>query len=140
MKGKVTITRTWSSHSDDVITIRIQDELSNIEFVEAGMSLANFASAVTGLAMCKCEFDVRGLNYLGKKKVREARSIECPLPFTTRREELSKWLEENAQEEGWLLDTYLGSQGSVRFKNASGPVTLHYSVVKYVAPTEGEVE
>jgi hypothetical protein len=140
MKGKVTITRSWSTHSDDVITIRIRDEVSNIEFVEAEMSLADFAQAVTGLAFCKCELEVRGLDYIGKKRVREPRTIECPLSPYTKREELAQWLREHAQEDGWMLDTYLGSQGSVNFSKDSKGTILNYAVFKYVDPAEGEDE
>lgn len=130
LQGSVTIYRS----SRDAITIQLRDELSFIGFAEIELTPHDFCMALTGLAEVKGKLTCHGLGYVGKKRVTERRSIVCPLKSWAKREELSRWLEQNAQEEGWLLSTYLGSQSSVTTKD--GVTTLHYSVTKYVEPQE----
>jgi hypothetical protein len=43
---------------------------------------------------------------------------------------LEQWLQDNAQEEGWIIDHYLGSQSSI--DHMDGKTFLNYSVHKYV--------
>lgn len=118
------------SYRHDCISIRVHDQASGIEFVDAVISHEEFARALGSLQyrpFIECE--VLGLEYVGKKRVTEQRSIVCPLN-SYKREELSAWLAENADEDGWLVSTYLGSKGSVSRDN--GITTLNYSVTKYV--------
>ena len=126
MKAQVTISRA----SDNRIYIKIEDCASHIQFVEASMTLEDFGSAITGVGMQDADLEVRGLANVGKFRVTEKRSKECPIK-TYDKDVLIAWLKANAQEEGWILDTYLGSQGSV---NLVGDKTiLNYSVTKFVA-------
>jgi hypothetical protein len=97
--------------------------------VEFEMKLADFAAALTGLAFVPGDMRVAGLAVVGKQRVSERRSIECPLD-TYDKKELSQWLVENAQEEGWTLNTYLGSQTSVTRRDDK--TILQYSVTKFV--------
>jgi hypothetical protein len=126
MKALVTICR--NSHGE--IKLYIRDDTSRIQFAEITMTPHDFANALTGLGEQSGELSVFGLEYVGKKKVSETRSIECPLSGYQKREVLEKWLEENAQEDGWLVSTYLGLPSSVGTK--CGKTTLNYSVTKYV--------
>lgn len=123
--GRVTITRD----SNDIVRISFRDECSRIEFAEARMTVEDFGFAITGLAEQPASVEVRGLEYVGKRQVNESRSIECPLK-TYDREELSAWLMENAREDGWIVNGYLGSQGSVGYRD--GKTILNYGVTKYV--------
>jgi hypothetical protein len=65
LPGKVTIARSTHSRSPDTIHIEITDANSGISFVDATISLAEFAQAVTGHGRCECELEVRGLEYVG---------------------------------------------------------------------------
>ena len=125
MKAKVTISRC----SDDTVRIRFRDVASNIEFAEAIMTPEAFGYAITGLSEMEADLRVSGLQNVGKKRIVEQRQIDCPLK-TFRKEELRAWLRENAQEEGWILNDYLGSQNSVSYPD--GKTLLRYSVTKYV--------
>ena len=137
MDVKVTITRT----NHDKIRIYLTDELSRVEFVQLEMDPAEFALALTGLAAQPSNCTVHGLEYVGKRKVREPRSIECPLPGYQGKDKLQQWLLDNAQEEGWTIDPYLGSQTSVSYHSgAEGGVTLRYSVYKYIDVEEDTEE
>lgn len=93
------------------------------------MGFADFAQALTGLSELDATATVRRLDVVGMKKVIEPRTIECPLKGYDRKE-LTSWLEENAKEDGWIIDTYLGSQGSVRYTDAG--CVLNYRVFKYI--------
>jgi len=127
MKIKATLS---IAYRQDCISIRIHDEASRIEFLDAEISHHEFSrglSSLQGRPFIECE--VRGLQWIGKKCVTEKRSIECPLT-TYDREKLSEWLRANAQEEGWLVSAHLGSQGSIDSRD--GKTILNYSVTKYV--------
>ena len=125
MKAKVTISRC----SDDTIRIRFEDIASSIEFAEVTMTPEAFGSAITGLSSQDAELEVRGLQFVGKQRINELRQIECPLK-TYDRKEMENWLRDNAQEDGWMVNTYLGSQSSIKHKD--GKTILNYSVTKYV--------
>ena len=109
------------------------DETSRLQFFEGQMTLQEFASAVTGLGYQTIIADIRGLEYIGKEKVTESREAVY-LGRCYDRENLEKWLVENAQEEGWILNASLGSQSSVSY-NKDGNTVLCYSVTKYIEPT-----
>jgi len=65
LPGKVTISRTTSSLGPDTIRIGITDQGSGIVFVNAIMSLEDFARAVTGFGYQSAELEVRGLHKVG---------------------------------------------------------------------------
>lgn len=118
------------SYRDDCVSIRFDCKESGIEFVDAEISYEEFARALGSLAHRPLEVcEVRGLEYIGKTKVREARLAVYPFEYHSR-EKMEKWLEENRQEEGWIVNSYLGSQRSIG--HVDGETVLHYQVFKYV--------
>jgi len=125
IKGELSIVRS----SDGFIRLSIVDELSHAQFVELKLTYEQFAEAVTGCHTPDIDMEVRGLNRVGKRRVRQSRSVLCPLNVYNR-ELLQTWLVENCQEEGWTIDTYLGSQSST--KSVDGGTLLNYAVFKYV--------
>lgn len=125
INGDIQICRS----SDNFVRIRFEDNTSHTKFAEAKLSLEQFAEAVTGMYVSDVEIEVRGLEYVGKQKVSERRSVFCPLNGY-KKEELRDWLIENCQEDGWFINSYLGSQSSV--KSVDGGTQLNYAVYKYV--------
>lgn len=132
LNGTLSICR----RSDGNIILHVQDEDSRIEFLEVQIGAEEFGNAVTGLSNQECSFSLRGTDYVGKVVQTEERKIVCPLSVYRARQELEDWLELNAQEDGWLLSTYLGSQGSVRSNEKDGSI-LKYHVTRYVDKPEG---
>lgn len=65
LPGKVTISRTGSSIGPDTIRIEVIDQGSGISFVNAVMSLEDFARAVTGYGWQSAELEVRELEKVG---------------------------------------------------------------------------
>ena len=125
MIGALTISRD----SRNTVRITIMDRASGTRFVELHMTPNDFAMALTGLSHVDGDLAVRGLDTVGKELVIEKRAIDCPLD-TFDKKELTDWLVQNAQEDGWIVDTYLDSQNSVGRHN--GRTILNYSVRKYI--------
>lgn len=129
---RASISRVSSSRGDGYVNITLTDESSSIQFVDIELSYAAFGELVTGGSYMLLDAELRGLENVGKKFVHERRSIHCPLQDTYKREPLQAWLEEHGKEEGWIVNSYLGSQGSVVSKYGTPGCTLHYQVFKYV--------
>lgn len=134
LEGKITITRPSYGDDREKIRISIRDNSSVSEFLEIEMGYAEFALAVTGLSHVSMTFKARGLENVGKKRIREKRSIICPLSSCCSRDELRTWLEENGKEEGWEVLSYLGSQTSIKMTEEG--TVLNYSVEKYISPED----
>jgi hypothetical protein len=115
LKGKLTIARTHGGDGDS-IHISIVDEDAAVEFVEAELTLGQFALAITGLGRVECEVEVRGLDKVGKRL--ELDAIEFPLQMaagyansTTRREHATARAKKLCHD-GWIPDCSFSSQGS----------------------------
>ncbi len=125
MKGNISIGRD----SRDCINITVRDEKSSITFVEVKMTPEQFGMVITGLSMVDIEFEVRGLESVGKEKITESRTIEYPHGGYDRKE-MEEWLKENVKEDGWKVNSYLGSRGSIYYVN--NKTFIKYSVYKFV--------
>lgn len=77
LRGNITISRIDNWKDNPVVQIRIQDALSRSTFVEAIVTMEDFAMAVTGMSHQSIEFEVDGLDKVGKLK--EMMPLEFPL-------------------------------------------------------------
>ena len=74
----------------------------------------------------------RGLSYVGKTKIQERRSVELPEGlYNYRKEPVVEYLKEHHQEEGWIQDLYLGSQGSITLDQQTKKYTANYTIYHY---------
>lgn len=128
ISAKITISRSRGGEGDGTVNFEIKDSTSGITFFQGRMNPVDFAEAITGLACQRIAAEVRGFDNLGKVKVTEARQVKAPKQMSSG--SLEEWLEENMQEDGWILNSYLGSQQSNTYKD--GERYLNYSVFKYV--------
>jgi hypothetical protein len=78
LKGKISISRTHGGDESLPIRIEVTDELSGARFLCAKMTLADFASVLTGLGGLPCDMDIHGLSVLGK--VQEHKNMEVWVP------------------------------------------------------------
>ena len=115
------------------INIRIRDKASRGDFVDVRMSAEDFAGCITGLAEQDVVGSVKGLEYVGKNRITEARQALYP-GKSYDKVMLAQWLRDNKQEDGWILSTYLNSQSSIQ--SVDGGTQLNYSVTKYVDNVE----
>lgn len=124
IKSNVTISRG----SDDIVRIAIECDESHTRFVETQMDLESFARAITGQGFIHCAAIVRGLEYIGKRKITETRRIEAPR-LGYEKEKYIAWLKDEYREDGWLVDDYLGSQNSISFNG--NKTYLNFFVYRY---------
>lgn len=133
MKGSLTISRPSYGDGRRKIRICVRDELSRNQFLEVEIDYAEFTEALTGMSETEIDFQVYGLENVGKLRVFEKRQIVYPdTPYN--KASMESWLIENAQEEGWIVNPYLGSQQSVI--HVDGKTLLNYTVTKFVNPDE----
>lgn len=125
---KITASLSIGRRSDGLIIFSAKDDASLSEFFVAEMTPNNFAMMITGLSFVETPCEVRGLDIVGKTKIRESRTVVCPLKSYDRKA-LEQWLIDNCQEDGWLLDKYLGSQTSTF--STEGGTGLNYAVYRY---------
>lgn len=131
---KISVGVSISRNSNNEITLSFSDNASHGRFLEVRMTPEQFAMAITGLGGIEVDAIVRGLDVVGKDKITERRSIECPFSEYSK-EALVGWLIENGQEEGWIVDPYLGSQGSVT--RNGGKTMLNYRVYRFAEVGHG---
>lgn len=136
MKGSITISRPSYGDGREKIRICVRDKASRGEFCEILVDYADFAKALTGLSETPMDFTCRGLENVGKKRVVEQRRIAAPGDGLHKREFMQNWLLENAQEPGWQINSYLGSQSSITRDHDTGIYYLNYSVFKFVDAEE----
>lgn len=130
MDGKITISKTTSNRNKKEIRIAIEDDASSINFVEARMSLENFAEALTGLGFVDIDFTVRGLENIGK--TRERKTVEINLGKTDYDglKELALSEARKIESDGWVCDGYFSNQDSFRYKD--GNTICRAGFVRYV--------
>ena len=125
--GYISCTR----NSRDNIRITLGDENSRQKITEVTLTLEAFALLITGLYEIECQHETtKDVSNIGKTKITEARTIVAPYMGYSR-EAYEDWLEENAQEEGYNLNTYLGSKTSINHDTENNTVILNYMVYKY---------
>jgi hypothetical protein len=54
------------------------------------------------------------------------------LPFIRHKEALAAWLLANHSREGWHMNTYLGSQGSIQYVGGGKKLKLNIDYYRYV--------
>ena len=125
--GHISCTR----NSRDNIRITLGDANSRQKITEVTLTLEAFALLITGLCEIECQHETtKDVSYIGKTKITETRTIVAPY-IGYNRESYEEWLEENAQEVGYSLNTYLGSKTSIKHDTENDTVILNYSVYKY---------
>jgi hypothetical protein len=128
MKFNLSISR----NSRDLVGIRVKCDKSRVTFLELELTLEQYAQVITGLSEVEVEGATRGLAYVGKTKFREHRSVELPDGlYNYRKEPVVEYLKEHHQEEGWIQDLYLGSQGSITLDQNTKKYTANYAVYRY---------
>lgn len=124
---------------DEYVRIEIMDWTSRRKIMQLDMELSEFAKLVTGrsdVPVGRALYDDSGA--VGKLRVYEKRKVFISDDEISKAggswptSNLEKWLTETQQEEGWMIDPYLGSQGSQSRDQHRGGSWLNYGVYKYV--------
>lgn len=102
LQGKITISRPQWSDGTETITIRLQDENSRIEFVEARMTLQAFAQAITGLGHRDVELEMHGLDLVGKRIEHKEELVFVPgESYEPRHKKFAQMAIEAFELDGW---------------------------------------
>lgn len=114
MKGKISISRPSYGDGKEKININIRDDESGIRFLEIEIGYPEFTQAITGLSSIECDFEVRGLDRIGKKL--EIADIEFFVSskglYGSDRKDIARDAAKANTPDGWVADTYFGSQNS----------------------------
>lgn len=128
MKFNLSISR----NSKNLVGIRVKCDSSRTTFLELELTLEQFAQVITGLSEVEVEGVTRCLAYVGKTKIRELRSVELPDGlYNYHKEPVVEYLKEHHQEDDWIQDLYLGSQGSITLDQKTKKYTANYAVYRY---------
>jgi hypothetical protein len=125
------------------VSIELIDETSGISFLDIELSYEQFGRLVGSNGGVDCSYTVRGVENIGKKHEHKRGSVKMPasvyqkltagVGYDSREKALGQWIKENAKEEGWHIDTYLGAQGSIVGSGyGDEPVTLNFRYYRYV--------
>jgi len=116
INGKITILV-----NREQTTIELMDEDANTTFVRVVLTPDQLSSALSRLAYTDCEMDLFGLDRVGKKMEHKQFEFELPRKNMSSRdsEELSVIAQTilDNNNEGWITDTYFGSQDTFFTKN-----------------------
>lgn len=114
LEGKISINRRSGGNDEQSnIFIEIQDNQSRIKFIEIKINMADFTAALTGHSFIPVIFKTNNLEYIGKTKETEKAAINIPHGVRHDKKSIETYLEEVHQRDGWIIDTYLGSQNSL---------------------------
>ena len=110
LKGKITILI-----GRDSTTIKVEDDVSNTNFLEIKLTPDQLSSALSRLAYTDCDLKVNGLDKIGKKHENKTFEFEIPKGLAYSREAGTEQLRELAQSQlsdGWIAEGYFGSKNS----------------------------
>ncbi len=147
LQGKLSISRPsrGGRADDNVISIRIKDKNSGIEFCEIEVGAEDMMKALTGLSEVPMYFSKRGIGFIGKYRQRKAFSHTVSDEVLKEAgisnydgKALKKWADANVVPPvSWYLDSYLSSQGSVTHDYKNGTTTLNMAIYKYTKEEDG---
>lgn len=134
--GEISIYRV----NDDVKSIRIEltDDKSRNRFITIEIDPKDLMLALTGFSGKPIKYETHRLEFLGKKKETEDLVVaiiagEVGYYFDTKKQ-FQNYLEAYEHVlvgDGWKIDTYLGSQNSIK-KMPDGSVILNVSKYRYI--------
>lgn len=125
INGEMQITRC--NHNKIHIEVQCSDSLAHFLAIE--LTTDQFAMLVTGCHQSDIKMEVRGLDKVGKVRVRETRQALCPIKSYDR-DLLEQWIVDNCKEDGWIISQGLRSQNSI--KSVDNGTLLNYSVCKWI--------
>lgn len=101
MKGNLRIGKYLNSGIEMPVYIEIEDESSGILFLELHTTLSDIANAIIGHQSAKVEYEIRGIDLIGK--TRQTKVIDVPVPLLSFRysDDLAKQLCEPFEGDGW---------------------------------------
>lgn len=114
MKGNITILVDGNG-----ARIEVEDESSGIRFLKINLSAEQFMACLGRLANVECDLELQGLEQVGKALEVGEYEFKIPAELYSHRYTNRNFFDDAAQElaqsqltDGWIADSYFGSQGS----------------------------
>ena len=102
-KGNITLSRYDSNYEDThPIHLKVEDKDSGTQFIDIGMTLKDFAFLITGMGYIDCQFELRGLDVVGKKREHKKESVSLPPGMFLPTKEQAKELIKPFEVDGWI--------------------------------------
>lgn len=121
MKGNISVIR-YSSTS--TMKIELQDEVSGLRFLEVELAASDLMLACTGLAGLPCEFELRYLESVGKRREYKEEIVPIPtLGASVTDESISKAFEP-FEVDGWK-GSQIDARNHHRFVEYKGEYSLY---------------
>lgn len=76
MRGNLTISKISSNAENGYMELTIRDEVSGIPFITAKCSLFDFINTLTGMFGVECDYELRGVENIGKERQVKTERIE----------------------------------------------------------------
>ena len=113
MKGNITILVDGNG-----ARIEVEDESSGIRFLKINLSAEQFMACLGRLVNVECDINVRGLDLIGKTLEVGKHEFKIPDELHDHRhnpdyfDKAAQGLAQIQLTDGWIADSYFGSQGS----------------------------
>lgn len=139
MKGTFDIAHYMNDPNHRVV-IRVEDESSGVLFFELTTNKSDLMEAIMGLSSIDCEYELRGLQYIGK--IRQHKSVVVPLDVSywdlrgKSEDELRAYLKP-FEVDGWMGNTYDMKNTNNGVRNKDGTYAIRVSFVRYVEKEGG---
>jgi len=102
-KGHITLSKYSSNFEDDhPIHLKIEDADSSAQFIDIRMTLENFALLLTNMGYIDCQFELRALDVVGKKREHKKESVSLPPGMFLPTKEQAKELIKPFEVDGWI--------------------------------------
>lgn len=132
MKGNITILVDGNG-----ARIEVEDDSSGIRFLKINLSAEQFMACLGRLVNVECDIDVRGLDLIGKTRETAKHEFKIPAELCNLRHKERDYFNKTAQElaqsqltDGWIADSYFGSQGS--FFQKDGEQWARVTIARWV--------
>jgi len=124
LAGELSINKVYTNQGDDYVQICVTDVNSRVEFLDVKIDMTTFAEKLCGVSNKTVELEFRNLTEVGKRYESKAFSFSVVMSeFSYNRDKIRDHIKANSrqlladqgldQKDGWKIDTYLGSQGSI---------------------------
>lgn len=138
---EIRVGRVYTNKGEDYLHLTLEDDISGIQFADIEMSFEDFGRMLTGSGtVVRGEF--MGLESIGKVREYEKATVVIStdeylkivggVPYADQQKVLGKWLEQNHSREGWQVNTYLGSRGSIEHDYQDKQYKLNFGYTRYV--------
>lgn len=130
LKGRLTISRPTYSDGRKLISIKVEDDKSDLEFLEVLISYESFTRAITGQGFIEVGFILKGRENIGKTKETKDLVFEVPESSKYSARDYASKVSQDFADEGWIADKYFNSQNSIR--TFSGKTYAHGRQYRFV--------